>query len=82
MFYLTLLNLNLFTAAIKKKYENANNKNIKERIGSFLATAMDNDGGRMNRTTTEPHPLLSDGNVVLLCYILVFFLFFICISWI
>ena len=62
MIYLTLLNLNLFTAAIKKKFENANDKNIKERIGSFLATAIDRDGGRKNRTTTEPRPLLSDKN--------------------
>ncbi|XP_065649858.1 uncharacterized protein LOC136078301 [Hydra vulgaris] len=49
-------------AAIKKKFENANDKNIKERIGSFLATAIDRDGGRKNRTTTEPRPLLSDEN--------------------
>ncbi|XP_065658120.1 uncharacterized protein LOC136082635 [Hydra vulgaris] len=49
-------------SAIKKKFENANDKNIKERNGSFLATASDRDGGRKNRTTTEPRPLLSDEN--------------------
>ncbi|XP_065657927.1 uncharacterized protein LOC124812790 isoform X2 [Hydra vulgaris] len=58
----SLTSCKVVIAAIKKKFENANDKGIKERIGSFLATAIDRDGGRKNRTAIEQSPLLSDEN--------------------
>ncbi|XP_065657057.1 uncharacterized protein LOC136082279 isoform X2 [Hydra vulgaris] len=58
----SLTSCKVVIAAIKKKFENANDKSIKERIGSFLATAIDRDGGRKNRTAIEQSPLLSDEN--------------------